>query len=70
MNGLQMKYFVLKPGGDDEFAKASRIAMKAFAQAISSSSLTLATDLMNWAQTETELYVRREQERIKSEPKD
>lgn len=31
---LEMKYFVLKPKGHDLFARASRAAMKAYAEAI------------------------------------
>jgi hypothetical protein len=31
MNGLLMKYFVLKPAGDDRYAAASRKAMRAYA---------------------------------------
>lgn len=31
MDGLKMKYFVLKPAGDDAYAKASRAAMNRYA---------------------------------------
>jgi len=48
MEGLKLKYFVLKPDGDDEYAKASRIAMEAYAYEIYPSNPELAKDLLDW----------------------
>ncbi len=48
LEGLQMKYFVLKPGGDDVYAKASRKALIAYAEAIKLTNYDLADDLMVW----------------------
>ena len=52
MNGLEMKYFVLKPSGTDAYAKASRIAMKAYANHIEAINKDLCDDLRNWADRE------------------
>jgi hypothetical protein len=52
MKGLLMKYFVLKPRGDNEHAKASRAAMRRYAKVIASSEPQLAKDLTEWADTE------------------
>ena len=48
MNGLKMKYFVLKPAGDSPHSEASRVAMKAYAQAINQENTQLAYDLEMW----------------------
>ena len=53
MNGLQMKYFVLKPHGNDAYAKASRAAMRAYANHISDENKALCNDLREWADYET-----------------
>lgn len=53
MAGLQMKYFVLKPSGDDAYAKASRAAMRAYAIRIMEENPELARELTDWANTET-----------------
>jgi hypothetical protein len=52
MTGLEMKYFVLKPAGDDEYARASRIAMRAYAKHISIFNTELAANLIEWADKE------------------
>lgn len=52
MNGLQMKYFVLKPHGDDAYAKASRAAMRAYANHIAEENKLLCDDLREWADSE------------------
>lgn len=49
MDGLLMKYFVLKPSGRDEYASASRRAMCAYADAIEATNAGLAHDLREWA---------------------
>jgi hypothetical protein len=48
MSGLLMKYFVLKPTGDDAYAKASRSAMRKYADAIAAENADLAADLRDW----------------------
>ena len=50
MSNLEMKYFVLKPRGvfDDPYAKASRVALKAYALAIKAENPKLAHDLYMW----------------------
>jgi len=50
--GLQLKYFVLKPKGKDAYAKASRAALHAYADAILNENPLLAEDLRNWANRE------------------
>lgn len=52
MKGLEMKYFVLKPKGENQYAVASRIAMKAYATAIDAINPTLAAELRKWANSE------------------
>ena len=51
--GLQMKYFVLKPKGQDEYAKASRAAMRQYARIIKETNMELADGLRDWADNET-----------------
>lgn len=53
MSGLMMKYFVLKPAGDDVYARASRAAMMAYAQAIREENADLGKKLMDWVSTES-----------------
>jgi hypothetical protein len=55
MDGLKMKYFVLKPAGDSPYAKASRAAMCVYADEISFEDPKLATDLVAWADGEEKL---------------
>ena len=52
--GLEMKYFVLKPRGTDQHAKASRAAIRQYAKLIRDEDEVLYMSLMEWAQTETE----------------
>ena len=52
MNGLEMKYFVLKPKGTDPYAKASRAAMRKYAVLIKDTNPDLASDLDEWADRE------------------
>jgi hypothetical protein len=54
MSGLQMKYFVLKPHGDDAYAKASRVAMRAYANQIREENKELCDELRAWADKETD----------------
>lgn len=50
--GLQMKYFVLKPKGDDLYACASRRAMRQYALTIRRANPQFAHDLLAWADAE------------------
>lgn len=52
MAGLGMKYFVLKPEGSTEHARASRTAMRVFAAEIFDTDSKLATQLKQWAYEE------------------
>ena len=47
--GLLMKYFVLKPAGNDRYAEASRKAMRAYADHIRMENDPLAEELWQWA---------------------
>ena len=52
---LEMKYFVLKPKGTSQFAKASRAAMRTFAQSMHGHNAEwdlLAKDVKAWAERE------------------
>lgn len=48
MSGLQMKYFVLKPTGEDAYARASRMAMIAYARSIKEENKELYQELIDW----------------------
>jgi len=52
MTGLEMKYFVLKPHGDDRYATASRGAMRRYADLIVQENPKLADELRVWAERE------------------
>jgi hypothetical protein len=54
---LKMKYFVLKPNGDDQYAEASRRAMRAYADmldhlAVDRDDAVFANQLREWADDE------------------
>lgn len=51
---LEMKYFVLKPRGDNHHAAASRRAMRAYADVIQHVDAGMADDLRAWADREHE----------------
>lgn len=53
MTGLVMKYFVLKPKGDDVYASASRGAMRQYAKLIQLENPELSVQLREWADRET-----------------
>ena len=53
MNGLLMKYFVLKPAGNDAYAAASRAAMWRYAEMIENKNPDLARDLCKWVDEAT-----------------
>ena len=55
MSSLEMEYFVLKPRSkvvDDPYAKASRLAMEAYAKEIRDINPELSFELSNWANKE------------------
>jgi len=52
MKGLEMKYFVLKPKGDDAYAKASRVAMLRYSHSIREENQELSDELHEWAVSE------------------
>jgi len=52
MEGLIMKYFILKPKGIDPYARASRVAMRSYAYSITSTNRKLSDELMAWAKKE------------------
>ena len=52
MDGLLLKYFVLKPKGTDVYAAASRSAMRAYASMIRTENLDLSNELREWADRE------------------
>ena len=61
MDGLKMKYFVLKPAAkthDDPFAKASQEAMLVYADNIECVNPELADELRKWTSMETMLQAR------------
>lgn len=52
MTGLMLKYFVLKPEGDDNYSIASRRAMLAYAKWIGEENSVLASEIIEWVQRE------------------
>jgi len=52
MDGLMMKYFVLKPKGTDVYARASRCAMLRYADEIMEDNRDFALDLVKWVTDE------------------
>jgi len=60
MPGLQMKYFVLKPSGNDAYALASRVAMRAYALSIKNKDSKLAEDIYLWAERESDDAIKNE----------
>lgn len=57
MEGLQMKYFVLKPKGNDIYAKASRAAMFTYANIIRADNPKFALDIYKWVVDEINLFI-------------
>lgn len=52
MEGLEMKYFVLKPRGLSPYAQASREAMRTYAASIEEVNPALASDIRQWITNE------------------
>lgn len=48
MSKLKTKYFVLKPEGDDIYAKASRKAMETYAKAIKEGDPEFSEEILEW----------------------
>lgn len=63
MTGLMMKYFVLKPAGDDAHAAASRAAMFRYADMIAEANPELSKEVREWAARENAEAYGRNQER-------
>ena len=67
MTGLSMKYFVLKPAGDDAYAKASRCAMRKYAWFLKSQDADddthehteFANGILAWVDREYTAYIER-----------
>ena len=62
MEGLKMKYFVLKPEGEDKYAEAARDAMRAYANTINQENPVLAKELREWAQKEMDAAIWRQRQ--------
>lgn len=54
MDGLQMKYFVLKPKGKGLHAQACRQAIREYAKIIQKENSKFASELVNWMNHERE----------------
>lgn len=67
---IHQEFFVLQPSGDNLFNAASRLAMRAYGDAIRNSYPAYAEEITRWADTETGLHIRREQERINAQSRD
>ena len=59
MEGLLMKYFILKPKGSNVYAKASRLAMLKYAEVINNVNPTFANDLRKWVSQEQDIELER-----------
>ncbi len=52
MNGLELRYFILKPSGKGQSGKASRAALRRYADLIQDENPILAQELHEWANRE------------------
>lgn len=52
MTGLEMRYFILKPLGNTAYHKASRAAMRKYANMIREENPKMAEDLDTWHERE------------------
>ena len=48
MAGLEMKYFVLNPGKDNDYGRASRAAIRRYAAEMIGTNDELAAELQHW----------------------
>jgi hypothetical protein len=53
--GLLLKYFILKPKGNNIYAKASRLAMLRYAEVIDIDNPIFANDLRRWVTCEQDI---------------
>jgi len=56
MAGLEMKFFVLEPKGRGEYARASREALKKYAEVIKDKNCELCADILLWVKELEEQY--------------
>ena len=54
MSGLEMRYFILKPGGKGLHGFASREAMLLYAKIIEADQPEFAMEIRSWVENETE----------------
>ena len=52
MTGLKLKHFVLKPEGNDIYARASQLALRTYALYIRNKNPQFSKDLIEWADKE------------------
>jgi len=57
LEGLLLKYFVVKPKGNNIYAKASREAILRYADIIKIINPIFANDLIKWVENEQDLAV-------------
>ncbi len=56
MDGLLMKYFVLRPAGEDWHAIASREAMRVYAHYVQGANGALSKDVTRWVNREEKKF--------------
>lgn len=69
MNGLEMKYFILKPKGSSPYHKASRAAMNQYARLIEQENPELAEQLREWTFKEMFDDIEKQELTLKDKPK-
>lgn len=70
MSSLLMKYFVLKPRGNDSYSNASRQAMLTYAKEIEAENPLLAVDLCIWVDSEINQVESRKVKKDAQSPQD
>ena len=68
--GITLKYFVLKPKGNDKYAFASRQAMLIYSELIKEVNPVLAKNLKEWSTREQDLKFDKEIEKVNKERKE
>lgn len=63
MGGMLMKYFVLRPAGDDWHATASREAMRVYAHYVQGANAKLSKDVTRWVNREEKAYQKTKSDR-------
>ena len=56
MAGLEMRFFVLEPKGKDVYARASREALKRYAEVIKDKNCELCADILLWVKDLEDQY--------------